>query len=68
MSGVEQVPDTARLVTVCSKCLQASCWQGIFMCGEARYAGTTDLPVSDLKELGREHPSYWELAKTGGAA
>lgn len=49
-----------RLVTVCDKCLQATCWQGEFMCDEARTAGTVDLPVSKLRELGREHPSHWE--------
>ena len=48
-------------VTVCDNCLQASCWQGEFMCEGSREAGTTDLPISELKKLGYEHPFYWEL-------
>lgn len=49
-----------RLVAVCDKCLQAPCWQGIFMCDEARTAGVVTKPISELRKLGREHPSYWE--------
>jgi hypothetical protein len=48
-----------RLVTVCSACLQASCWRGIFMCEQSRTAGTTQRRVAELRELNREHPSYW---------
>ena len=46
-------------ITVCDKCLQASCWQGIFMCEEARYAGTVEKTVKELKELKLEHSDYW---------
>lgn len=53
-------PDDDRLVTVCDKCLQASCWQGIFMCQDAQNAGTVEKTVRELKALGRENPSYWE--------
>ena len=53
---------TDRMVTVCDKCLQASCWHGIFMCDEARYAGTVEKPVSELRRLKREHPSYYSVA------
>lgn len=49
-----------RLVTVCDKCLQASCWQGIMMCDGARNAGTVDKSIGELKQLALEHPSYWE--------
>jgi hypothetical protein len=54
--------DADRLVTVCDNCLQASCWKSIFMCDEARTAGTVDLPVRRLRELAHEHPDYWEPA------
>lgn len=46
-------------VTVCSNCLRASCWQGIFMCDESRSAGTVEKDVQELTELNLEHPSYW---------
>lgn len=48
-----------RLVTVCSECLQASCWHGEFMCQKAVSAGTIEKPVRELRALGLEHPSYW---------
>ena len=48
------------LVTVCSECLQASCWQGIFMCENAINAGTVQKTKEELKQLNLEHPSYWE--------
>lgn len=46
-------------VTVCSECLRASCWTGEFMCEHARSAGTVERRASDLRELNREHPSYY---------
>jgi hypothetical protein len=49
-----------KLITVCDKCLQASCWHGEFMCDDARSAGTVDMTVAELALLNREHPSYWE--------
>lgn len=52
-----------RLVTVCDKCLRASCWHGEFMCDDARGAGTINLPVSKLQELRREHPSHYSVEK-----
>jgi len=47
------------LITVCDKCLTASCWQGLFMCQESLNAGTVQISVADLIELDREHPCYW---------
>jgi hypothetical protein len=47
-------------VTVCDKCLQATCWQGIFMCWESGTAGTVEKTIDELKALDLEHPSYWE--------
>lgn len=54
---------TARrpFITVCDKCLQASCWQGIFMCDEAQFAGTVEKTIDELKALNLEHPDYWEM-------
>ena len=49
------------VVTVCSACLQASCWQGIFYCDNAKRAGTTTRTVAQLRRLNLEHPSYWEV-------
>ena len=51
-----------RTVTVCDKCLMATCWQGIFMCQESQYAGIVQKTIAELKALDREHPSYWEPA------
>ena len=47
-------------VEVCNRCLMASCWQGIFMCDEAREAGTVIKTVGELRELNREHEDYWK--------
>lgn len=48
------------LVTVCDHCLTASCWQGKFMCDNATFAGTVDLPLHTLDWLAIEHPSHWK--------
>lgn len=48
-----------RPITVCSNCLQASCWLGIFMCHNARAAGIVEKTVRELRELKRESPHYW---------
>lgn len=57
--------NTNRKVIVCDKCFQASCWQGVFMCDDARIAGTIDKTINELIELGIEHPSYWEIDNHG---
>lgn len=46
-------------VTVCSACLRASCWQGIFYCEDARGAGTREMRAEELRQLGREHEDYF---------
>lgn len=56
--SLSPVVDTDR-ITVCDKCLKASCWQGIFMCDEARTAGTIIKTVAELRPLGLEHQDYW---------
>ncbi len=54
------VMNEKRLVTVCDKCLRACCWQGIFMCDDARDAGTVEKPIEELTGLGLEHSDYWK--------
>jgi hypothetical protein len=49
-----------KLVTVCDHCQKASCWQGDFMCEDARNAGNYNMPVSELKKLKLESPDYWK--------
>jgi hypothetical protein len=46
-------------ILVCSECKRASCWRGLFMCEEARGAGSVAIKVEQLRELGLEDPSYW---------
>jgi hypothetical protein len=46
-------------VTVCAACLQASCWLGIFMCADAIGARTVTKTVAELRDLKREHHTYW---------
>ena len=52
-----------RKVTVCDKCLCACCWQGEFMCDDAKGAGTVDKTVRELFALNapcvRENSEYW---------
>ena len=50
-------------VLVCSACLRACCWYGIFMCDDARGAGLKILTVGDLRKLDREHEDYWSDEK-----
>jgi len=51
--------DDVKVVTVCDHCLQASCWQGIFMCDEAKSAGTVEMTIRELRALSKEHESFW---------
>ena len=48
-----------RLITVCSECLKASCWQQVFCCEKFQSAGITRLAESRLRELNREPCDYW---------
>jgi hypothetical protein len=50
-------------ITVCDKCLRASCWQGIFMCDESRLAGTVQKTKHELEKLNLEHSSYLKTDK-----
>ncbi len=46
------------LITVCSKCLCASCWQWIFACDNAVNAGTVQKTRGELLALNLENPDY----------
>lgn len=50
----------SELIQVCDNCLQASCWQGIFMCDKATQAGTVYKTRSELQRMNRENPCYWK--------
>jgi hypothetical protein len=54
------VRDENRLVMVCAECLTAACWHGRFMCQEAWRGRLVQLPVRDLRKMGREHPDWWK--------
>lgn len=51
--------DKDHEVIVCAACQRATCWHGTFMCDESKWADITTLPVSELRKLKLEHPSYW---------
>lgn len=53
-------------ITVCDKCLTASCWLGVYMCWESRNAGTTKKSVKELRMLKKEHSSWWMTDKELG--
>lgn len=55
---IETTEDQKELITVCDKCLKASCWHGIFMCDHSQFAGTVEKTREELIKLGREHPDY----------
>ena len=48
------------MITVCDKCLRASCWQGLYKCDKSRDAGTVEKTREELEALDLEHSSYWE--------
>jgi len=60
MSGGLRGDKMSELITVCSACLQASCWQGIFYCNDYKTAGTVQKTRDELAALDRESPSYWK--------
>lgn len=62
MSAREPLDPATRLVTVCARCLRASCWQGKYYCDGYMTAKTKRLPLRDLHRLALEHPSYWTKA------
>lgn len=48
------------LITVCDACFRSCCWQGEFMCDEARTAGSTNKTVAELRKLHAENDFYRE--------
>jgi len=53
-----------KLIEVCTECGCACCYQGEFMCGESRGAGTELKTVAELrKNLYHEHEGYWSDAR-----
>lgn len=58
--GNKEIQDADKLmITVCDKCLTASCWKGIFLCYESDHAGTTEKSYRELLCLDLEHPCYF---------
>lgn len=53
--------DFKTTITVCSHCLQASCWQGIFMCNESLEAGTLEKTIEELRKLDLESANFWDI-------
>jgi hypothetical protein len=53
--------DDESTVLVCSACLRATCLSGRFLCENATVASSTTRTVAQLRELEREHPSWWKL-------
>lgn len=49
-----------KTITVCDKCLTATCWHGEFMCDQSHEAGTVEKTREELLALNREHPDHWE--------
>lgn len=60
-----------ELVTVCSACLRASCWNYDFACDDYRTAGTVEKTaaelVAELVALGLEHPDHFLRAASTSA-
>jgi hypothetical protein len=54
-----ELPKSNETITVCSACLQSSCWQGKFYCDEYQTAGTVEKTRSELEALALEHPDNW---------
>lgn len=50
-------------ITVCDACLMACCWQGRFMCDDARDAGTVQKTRRELLALARENKSFMKTDK-----
>lgn len=52
--------EEVKTVTVCDKCLRASCWRGEIHCDHAREAGMTVKTVEELRTLNLESSDYWK--------
>lgn len=58
--GYNETISDSEKITVCDKCLKASCLKGIFLCDESRSVGTVEKTVKELKKLMLENSCYWE--------
>lgn len=56
------MPNDDDLITVCSDCLRASCWQGYFFCDTALDPDSSIVQKkrSELAELALEDSRYWK--------
>ena len=50
--------DARELIWVCSECLCACCWAGIFMCQRSKHAGLKKITKREARRLGYEHEDY----------
>jgi len=48
-----------KLISVCSSCLKASCWQGYFYCDEYKNADVLQKTREELEGLNYEDSGYW---------
>ena len=48
-----------KMIIVCDRCLKASCFQGIFYCDDYQDAGTTEIPIEELRKMKLESEDYW---------
>ena len=55
-------------ITVCSRCLRASCWHGYDLCDEATGASTVEKTLAELQAMALEHPSHWDIDPEYGVA
>ena len=53
------ITNNDKKITVCSSCLRASCWQGVFICTNHRRAGIVKMSINELRKLKLEHKDYW---------
>lgn len=60
--------DGKTMITVCNACLMACCWQGEFMCADAKGAGTVEKTIGELVALDREHPEFWDIDPNEGVS
>lgn len=59
--GDEPMKSEEDLITVCSECHRACCWQGEFMCDESQFASTVQMTRKQLREGNYgEHEDYWK--------
>jgi len=53
--------DDNEEIWVCTECLQASCWAGIFMCEGSQNADIKKITKGEARKLKLEHEDYINL-------